>query len=257
MQEAALRFAWVLIMVVVSAERAMSSVVGYQEAEAKCGATGPILGTSCRLSRCEGSREARKSLGRSARDIATAFVTSVCLPHFNQMLTSSRPNVQRSLASATTLRRSRRLRAATMHASGAAETLPTIAINMAADAHLAVAAFTPARQPSLPRAHFLSRPPKLRNRIYRYVLVSSDPIKVKFASRKVRDRDSWDWDAGEGWKCRFTMEAPLTTVNHQVRREGLDPASYYCGHRVERLACKFDSIFDFLEGVRHHWLESL
>lgn len=90
---------------------------------------------------------------------------------------------------------------------------------MAAHANLAAAAVTPAKQPPLPRAHNLSLPPELRNRIYRCALVSSEPIHVRFTETKVKDRDSWNWDAGEKWSCSFTMEAPLTMTNHQIRCE--------------------------------------
>lgn len=74
------------------------------------------------------------------------------------------------------------------------------------------ASAAPAASPSTPPTPlgFFSLPPELRNNIYRYALVSDDPIKVQFY-RSQRGR--------RGSHCRFTMLPALATVSKQVRLE--------------------------------------
>lgn len=75
-----------------------------------------------------------------------------------------------------------------------------------------------ARHLALPRAPLLSIAPELRNTIYRYALVSSEPIRVDFDQWRNRKRGRFTKPA---WKRQFTMTAPLTMVSRQIRRESL------------------------------------
>jgi hypothetical protein len=59
-------------------------------------------------------------------------------------------------------------------------------------------------------SNFLALPPETRNNIYRYALISDEPVKVQFESTQ----------RGRGDRCyRFTMLPGLATVSKQVRLE--------------------------------------
>ena len=69
---------------------------------------------------------------------------------------------------------------------------------------------SPRRKASSASSKLLELPPELRDKIFRYALVSNEPVKLQFSSGRWRSR-----------RCRFTMIPGLINVSKQLRSETL------------------------------------